>query len=64
MGRYIHNLILSGKLLKGVRDNGSLSGVRSDEEYYMIDSAATLYCDPEVKIMTRNHTINGKTFLR
>jgi predicted HTH transcriptional regulator len=64
MGRYIHNLILSGKLLIGVRDNGSLSGVRSDEEYYMIDSAATLYCDPEVKIMTRNHTINGKTFLR
>lgn len=52
-----------GKLLIGVRDNGSLAGVRSDEEYYMIDSAATLYCDPEVRIMTRNHTVNGKNIL-
>lgn len=52
-----------GKLLIGVRDNGSLAGVRSDEEYYMIDSAARLQCDPEVSIRTRTHTINGKTIL-
>ena len=52
-----------GKLLIGVRDNGSLAGVRSDEEYYMIDSAARLYCKPEVKVRTRNHTINGKSIL-
>jgi predicted HTH transcriptional regulator len=52
-----------GKLLIGVRDNGSLSGVQSDEEYYMIDTAATLYCDPEVKVKTRNHSINGKNIL-
>jgi len=52
-----------GRLLIGVRDNGSLAGVRSDEEYYMIDSAATLYCNPEVKIRTSNHTVNGKNIL-
>jgi predicted HTH transcriptional regulator len=52
-----------GKLLIGVRDNGSLAGVRSDEEYYMIDSAATLYCNPEVRIITRNRTVNGKNIL-
>ena len=52
-----------GKLLIGVRDNGSLAGVRSDEEFYMIDSAARLYCDPEVRVRTRNHTINGKNIL-
>jgi len=52
-----------GKLLIGVRDNGSIAGVRSDEEYYMIDAAATLHCDPEVSIRTRNHTINGKNIL-
>lgn len=52
-----------GRLLIGVRDNGSLAGVRSDEEYYMIDSAATLYCNPEVKISTSNHTVNGKNIL-
>jgi len=52
-----------GKLLIGVRDNGSLAGVRSDEEYYMIDAAARLHCDPEVTVITRNHTINGKNIL-
>jgi predicted HTH transcriptional regulator len=52
-----------GKLLIGVRDNGSIAGIRSDEEYYMIDAAARLYCNPEVKITTRNHTINGRSIL-
>jgi predicted HTH transcriptional regulator len=52
-----------GKLLIGVRDNGSLAGVSSDEEYYMIDAAARLYCDPEVAVTTRTHTINGKSIL-
>jgi len=52
-----------GKLLIGVRDNGSLAGVRSDEEYYMIDAAARLHCDPEVSVRTRSHTINGKSIL-
>jgi len=52
-----------GKLLIGVRDNGSLAGVSSDEEFYMIDAAARLYCDPEVVFCTRNHTINGKSIL-
>jgi predicted HTH transcriptional regulator len=52
-----------GKLLIGVRDNGSIAGISSDEEYYMIDAAARLYCDPEVRITTRNHTINGKSIL-
>lgn len=52
-----------GKLLIGVRDNGSLAGVSSDEEYYMIDAAARLYCDPEVVLSTRTHTINGKSIL-
>jgi predicted HTH transcriptional regulator len=52
-----------GKLLIGVRDNGSLAGVRSDEEYYMIDAAARLHCDPEVRVLTRTHTINGKSIL-
>ncbi|MRR20036.1 ATP-binding protein [bacterium] len=52
-----------GKLLIGVRDNGSLAGVRSDEEFYMIDAAARLYCNPEVNVSTRTHTINGKNIL-
>jgi predicted HTH transcriptional regulator len=32
-----------GILLLGVRDNGSIAGVNSDEEYYMIETAARIY---------------------
>jgi predicted HTH transcriptional regulator len=52
-----------GRLLVGVKDNGRISGVRSDEEYYMAESAATLYCKPEVAFETKNHQVDGKTVL-
>jgi hypothetical protein len=52
-----------GRLLIGVKDNGRISGIRSDEEYYMVDSAASLYCKPEVQFDSRNHFIEGKSVL-
>lgn len=52
-----------GRLLIGVKDNGRIRGVCSDEEYYMAESAATLYCKPEVAFKTRNHQIDGKSVL-
>lgn len=52
-----------GRLLIGVKDNGRISGVRTDEEYYMVESAATLYCKPEVAFQTHSHQIEGKTVL-
>lgn len=52
-----------GKLLIGVRDNGSIAGVRSDEELYMVDTAAHLFCRPEIIFTTRQHTTGGKTIL-
>ena len=52
-----------GRLLIGVKDNGRISGIRSDEEYYMVDSAASLYCKPEVRFDSRNHLIEGKSVL-
>lgn len=42
-----------GTLLVGVKDNGKISGIRSDEEIYMIDAAATLFCKPEIKYKLR-----------
>ena len=33
-----------GRLLIGVKDNGHISGVRSDEEYYMIEAASQIQC--------------------
>ncbi len=52
-----------GKLLVGVRDNGSIAGVQSDEEFYMVQAAADLYCRPAIKFETKAWQINGKTIL-
>jgi hypothetical protein len=52
-----------GRLLIGVRDNGSIAGIKSDEEIYMVDTAAHLYCRPEISYTIRQHTTEGKTFL-
>jgi len=52
-----------GRLLIGVKDNGRISGVRSDEEYYMAESAATLYSKPEVVFKSRNYQVDGKSVL-
>ena len=52
-----------GKLLIGVRDNGSVAGIRSDEELYMVETAAHLYCRPEIKYSIKQHNDNGKIVL-
>ena len=52
-----------GRLLVGVKDNGRISGIRSDEEYYMVGSAASLYCKPEVQFQSQIHTLGGKSIL-
>jgi len=39
-----------GRLLIGVRDDGYLAGVRSEEEIYMMHQAAYKYCKPEASI--------------
>lgn len=38
-----------GRLLIGVKDNGRITGVDPEEEFYMIDGAARLYCKPPVQ---------------
>lgn len=52
-----------GTLLIGVKDNGNIAGVRSEEEKYMADSATTMYCKPEVQFSTKEWNINGKIVL-
>ena len=39
-----------GRLLIGVKDNGAIAGVRSEEDLYMIQQAAQRYCQPEVEV--------------
>lgn len=50
-----------GRLLIGVKDNGKIVGVRSDEEIYMVDAAAKLYCTPPVEYRISTHTTEGHT---
>ncbi len=52
-----------GRLLIGVRDNGSIAGIRSDEELYMVETAAHLFCRPEIKFNIKQHKALGKTVL-
>jgi predicted HTH transcriptional regulator len=52
-----------GKLLIGVKDNGNVAGVRTDEEFYMIEAAAQMYCKPEIDFAHRSWSVDGKTVL-
>ena len=52
-----------GRLLIGVRDNGSIAGIQTDEEFYMIDTAARLFCRPEIPVSIKQHMAGGKTIL-
>jgi hypothetical protein len=52
-----------GSLLIGVKDNGAIAGVRSEEEYFMIDGAAKIYCKPEVAFKVREWQADGKKIL-
>lgn len=52
-----------GRLLIGVKDNGAISGIRSEEEKHMIQTASELYCIPNVNFQAKEWNINGKTVL-
>jgi len=52
-----------GRILIGVRDNGSIAGIRSDEEYYMVETAVELFCRPKIDFTIRQHITGGKTIL-
>ena len=52
-----------GTLLIGVKDNGSIAGVRSEEEFYMIETASRLFCKPEIDVSVIQHTVDGKSVL-
>jgi predicted HTH transcriptional regulator len=52
-----------GILLIGVRDNGTIAGIKTEEEFHMIDLAATFYSKPEIQFTVETHTIEGKSIL-
>jgi predicted HTH transcriptional regulator len=52
-----------GKLLIGVKDNGKISGIRSEEEAYMAESAAHLFCKPAVTFHISRWSVEGRCIL-
>ena len=52
-----------GRLLIGVRDDGVLAGVRSEEEIYMMHQAAYRYCRPEASIKFDTYHVDGRTIV-
>lgn len=52
-----------GKLLVGVKDNGKVLGIRSDEERYMLEGAAEYYSNPPIVVNFEEITIEGKEVL-
>ena len=52
-----------GRLLIGVRDDGHLAGVRSEEEIYMMHQAAYKFCKPEASITFDTYHADGHTIV-
>jgi predicted HTH transcriptional regulator len=52
-----------GRLLIGVKDNGKIAGISSDEEFYMIEAAAKIYSNPAINFTTKQWQVEGKTVL-
>lgn len=52
-----------GKLLIGVNDNGSIAGIRSEEECFMIKDAALNHCRPEVKFTSKEWQVGSQKVL-
>ncbi len=48
-----------GRLLVGVKDNGVIAGVRNEEDIYVIEQAAQMYCRPEQEIQVTAFKAEG-----
>ena len=48
-----------GRLLIGVKDNGAIAGVRSEEDVYVIEQAAEMYCRPPQHIEVTAFLVDG-----
>ena len=54
---------IGGRLLIGVKDNGTIVGVKTEEEFYMVEAAAQLYSVPEIDFLSKAWNFEGKTVL-
>ena len=52
-----------GRLLVGIKDNGKIVGIKTDEEFYMVEAAAKIYSNPPISFLTQQWQVEGKTVL-
>ncbi len=52
-----------GRILIGIKDNGAIAGIRSDEEIFMLEAAAQMYSKPPVPFSSDEWSIKNKTVL-
>ena len=48
-----------GRLLIGVKDNGVIAGVKNEEDIYVVEEAASLYCSPEIELRFTAFRVDG-----
>lgn len=52
-----------GRLLIGVKDNGSVCGVSAGEEIHMLEAAASMHCRPEVTFAVQLWKVENRTVM-
>ncbi len=48
-----------GRLLIGVKDNGNIAGVRNEEDIYVVEQAAQMYCRPAQNVEFTAYKTDG-----
>ncbi len=52
-----------GRLLIGVKDNGVIAGVRNEEDIYVVEQAAEMYCRPRIDLRVTAFTTSPGTIV-
>jgi predicted HTH transcriptional regulator len=53
-----------GCLLIGVKDNGTIAGVRNEEDIYVVEQAAQMYCSPAQDVKFDAFKVDGLVVIR
>lgn len=54
---------IGGRILIGIKDNGSIGGIRPEEEFHMMQFAAQQYCQPPVQLQYQTWKVDEKFVL-
>lgn len=54
---------IGGRILIGIKDNGSIGGIRPEEEFHMMQFAAHQYCQPPVQLQYQTWKVDEKFVL-